>query len=185
MSSGSLALLKQSADGVPPAEQAITRQYHTNAVASGSTLRLCQWQLLRQLRPLAFHDRPHLIGDDRDVLNLEHVFVQPPQVRRLTIADARRVGRLIPSSRAGGTTGLERLIGQARAAEALLKGISRDGIGEAEADGELLRLMPAAATANRNAVLTVEGIKLEVLAGQAAGRQLKLDEVQEIPLIHR
>jgi hypothetical protein len=47
------------------------------------------------------------------------------------------------------------------------------------------RLMPAAATANRNAVLTVEGIKLEVLAGQAAGRQLKLDEVREIPLIHR
>jgi hypothetical protein len=45
--------------------------------------------------------------------------------------------------------------------------------------------MPAAATANRNAVLTVEGIKLEVLAGQAAGRQLKLDEVREIPLIHR
>ena len=37
--------------------------------------------------------------------------------------------------------------------------------------------MPAAATANRNAVLTVEGIKLEVLAGEAAGRQLKLDEV--------
>src|SRR6266487_6399818 len=52
-------------------------------------------------------------------------------------------------------------------------------------DDELLRLMPAAATANRNAVLTVEGIKLEVLAGQAAGRQLKLDEVREIPLIHR
>jgi len=30
-----------------------------------------------------------------------------------------------------------------------------------------------------------QGIKLEVLAGQAAGRQLKLDEVREIPLIHR
>src|SRR5215831_851691 len=108
VSSGSLALLKQSADGVPPAEQATTRQYHTNAVASGSTLRLCQWQLVRQLRPLAFHDRPHLIGDHRDVLNLEHVFVQPPQVRRLAIDDARRVGRLIPSSRTGGTPGLER-----------------------------------------------------------------------------
>ena len=66
-----------------------------------------------------------------------------------------------------------------------MKGISSDGIGEAEADVELLRLMPAAATANRNAVLTVEVIKLEVLAGQAAGRQLKLDEVREIPLIHR
>jgi len=29
VSSGSLALLKHSADGVPPAEQATTRQYHT------------------------------------------------------------------------------------------------------------------------------------------------------------
>src|SRR6266487_2252272 len=44
--------------------------------------------------------------------------------------------------------------------------------------------MPAAATANRNAALTVEGIKFEVLAAEAAGRQLKLDEVREIPLIH-
>src|SRR5215831_10200130 len=44
--------------------------------------------------------------------------------------------------------------------------------------------MPAAATANRNAVLTVEGIKLEVLAADAAGRQLKLNEVRELPLIH-
>jgi hypothetical protein len=32
-------------------------------------------------------------------------------------------------------------------------------------------------------VLTVEGIKLEVLAGEGAGRQLKLDEVREIPLM--
>ena len=48
-----------------------------------------------------------------------------------------------------------------------------------------MKAATAAATANRNAVLTVEGIKLEVLAGQAAGRQLKLDEVREIPLIHR
>jgi hypothetical protein len=44
--------------------------------------------------------------------------------------------------------------------------------------------MPPAATANRNAVLTVEGIKFEVLAAEAAGRQLKLDEVRELPLIH-
>jgi hypothetical protein len=58
------------------------------------------------------------------------------------------------------------------------------GIGEAEADVEVLHLMPAAATANRNAVLTVEVIKLEVLAAEAAGRQLKLDEVRELPLIH-
>jgi hypothetical protein len=49
---------------------------------------------------------------------------------------------------------------------------------------ELLRLMPAAATANRNAALTVEGIKLEVLAAETAGRQLELDEVREVPLIH-
>src|SRR5262249_61548597 len=103
---GVLALLNHPGAGVPPAEQPPPRQYHTNAVASGSTLR--KWQLVRQLRPLAFHDRPHLIGDDRDVLNLEHVFVQPPQVRRLAIDDARRVGRLIPSSRTGGTPGLER-----------------------------------------------------------------------------
>ena len=47
----------------------------------------------------------------------------------------------------------------------------------------MLHLMPAAATANRNAVLTVEGIKLEVLAAEAAGRQLKLDKVRELPLI--
>ena len=33
-------------------------------------------------------------------------------------------------------------------------------------------------------MLTVEGIKLEVLAADAAGRQLKLDEVRELPLIH-
>ena len=56
--------------------------------------------------------------------------------------------------------------------------------GEAEADVELLHLMPAAAAANRNAVLTVEGVKLEVLAAEAAGRQLKLDEVRELPLSH-
>jgi len=66
-----------------------------------------------------------------------------------------------------------------------VKGISSGGIGKAEADVELLRLMSAAATANRNAVLTVEGIKLKILAGETAGRQLKLDEVREIPLIHR
>jgi hypothetical protein len=65
-----------------------------------------------------------------------------------------------------------------------VKGISSGGIGEAEADVELLHLMPAAATANRNAALTVEDIKLEVLAAEAAGRQLKLDEVREVPLIH-
>jgi len=73
---------------------------------------------------------------------------------------------------------------EALAAEALVKGISNGGIGEAEADVELLHLMPAAATANRNAALTVEGIKLEVLAAEAAGRQLKLNEVRELPLIH-
>ena len=73
---------------------------------------------------------------------------------------------------------------EALAAEALVKGISNGGIGEAEADVELLHLMPAAATANRNAALTVEGIKFEVLAAEAAGRQLKLDEVRELPLIH-
>src|SRR5215471_3577646 len=73
---------------------------------------------------------------------------------------------------------------QALAAEALPKSIGSGGIGEAEADVELLHLMPAAATANRNAVLTVEGIKLEVLAADAAGRQLKLNEVRELPLIH-
>ena len=65
-----------------------------------------------------------------------------------------------------------------------MKGISSGGIGEAEADVELRHLMPAAATANRNAALTVEGIKLEVLAAEAAGRQLKLDEVWELSLIH-
>ena len=48
---------------------------------------------------------------------------------------------------------------------------------------ELLHLMPAAAAANWNAVLTVEGVKLEVLAAEAAGRQLKLNEVRELPLI--
>jgi hypothetical protein len=53
---------------------------------------------------------------------------------------------------------------EALAAEALVKGISSGGIGEAEADVELLHLMPAVATANRNAALTVDGIKLEVLA---------------------
>ena len=35
-------------------------------------------QLVRQLRPLSFYDRPHLIGDDRDLLNLQHGLVQPP-----------------------------------------------------------------------------------------------------------
>jgi hypothetical protein len=44
---------------------------------------------------------------------------------------------------------------------------------------ELLHLMPAAAAANRNAVLTVERFKLEVLAAEAAGRELKLDEVRD------
>jgi hypothetical protein len=32
---------------------------------------------VRQLRPLSLYDRPHLIGDDRDLLNLQHVLVQP------------------------------------------------------------------------------------------------------------
>jgi hypothetical protein len=49
---------------------------------------------------------------------------------------------------------------------------------------EQMHLMPATATANRKAALNVEGIKLEVLAAEAAGRQLELDEVRELPLIH-
>jgi hypothetical protein len=68
-------------------------------------------QLVRKFWPLAFHNRPHLIGDDLDLLNLEHAFVQLPQVRRrhdFAIDDSRRVGALIPNSRTGGTPGLER-----------------------------------------------------------------------------
>jgi uncharacterized protein DUF4062 len=32
-------------------------------------------KLVCQLRPFAFHDRAHLVGDDRDLLNVEHVLV--------------------------------------------------------------------------------------------------------------
>jgi hypothetical protein len=32
--------------------------------------------------------------------------------------------------------------------------------------------------------LTVKDIKLKILAAEAAGRQLKLDELQELPFIH-
>src|SRR5262245_4455413 len=105
-------------------------------------MRLCRWQLVRELRPLTFHDRSHLIRHDGDLLNLEHVLVQSPQVRRghnLATDDARQVETLIPYSWAGGAQpGPGRRIGQARAAEAVLKGISNGGIGEAEADVELL-----------------------------------------------
>jgi hypothetical protein len=61
----------------------------------GGEARLCRRQLVRKLRPLAFHDRTHLIGDDRDLLNLEHI------IRRrhdFAIDDARRVGALISQS---------------------------------------------------------------------------------------
>src|SRR5262249_53551623 len=44
--------------------------------------------------------------------------------------------------------------------------------------------MPAAAAANWDAALTMEGIKLEALAAEATWWQLKLDDVREVPLIH-
>ncbi|HYV70157.1 MAG TPA: hypothetical protein VE970_08615 [Pseudolabrys sp.] len=49
---------------------------------------------------------------------------------------------------------------------------------------ELLHLMPAAASANWYAALTMEGIKLEALAAEATWWQLELDDVRELPLIH-
>jgi hypothetical protein len=81
------------------------------------------------------------------------------QVRRrhdLATDDAWRVGALVPQSRAGGASGLGRRIVQARAAEALLKGISSGRLGEAEADVKLLPFVPAAATANRNPAVVVK-----------------------------
>src|SRR5262249_60794170 len=44
--------------------------------------------------------------------------------------------------------------------------------------------MPAAAAANWDAALTMEGIKLEALAAEATWWQLELDDVREVPLIH-
>src|SRR5262245_8669609 len=75
-------------------------------------------------------------------------------------------------------------IGQGGTAEAPLKGIRGGGIREAEADVELRHLMPAAASANWYAALTMEGIKLEALAAEATWWQLELDDVRELPLIH-
>jgi hypothetical protein len=57
--------------------------------------RLCRRQLVRQLRPFGFHNRSHLIGDDGDLLDLQHVLVQSQQIRRrhsLATDDARRTG---------------------------------------------------------------------------------------------
>jgi hypothetical protein len=48
------------------------------------------------------------------------------------------------------------------------------GIGEAEADVELLYLVPATATADRDAALVVEHIKLETLIAEATWRQREL-----------
>ena len=45
-------------------------------------------------------------------------------------------------------------------------------------------LMPAAAAANWDAAFTVECFKLEALAAKAARRQLELDQVREVPLVH-
>jgi hypothetical protein len=43
----------------------------TTAVASWSTLRLCEWQLVRQHRPLAFDHGSHFIRDVVDALDIE------------------------------------------------------------------------------------------------------------------
>jgi hypothetical protein len=75
-------------------------------------------------------------------------------------------------------------IGQAPAAKALLKSISGGGIGEAEADRELLPLVTAAATADRDASFMVECIKLQGPVAEAPWRRLELDDVREVPLIH-
>src|SRR5215467_9794079 len=116
-----------------------------------STLRLFRRQLVRQLRPLVFDHGPHFIRDVVDVFDFEQVLMEAPQVGRrhdLATDNARRVGALVPHSRAGGAPGLGRRIVQACAAEALLKGFSGGGIGEAEANTELLPLVPATTSAN-------------------------------------
>jgi hypothetical protein len=56
-------------------------------------------------------------------------------------------------------------------------------IWKAEADVELLRLVPPAASANCDAA-SVERFKLKALAAEASWRQLQLDKVREVPLIH-
>jgi len=42
-----------------------------------SALWLLRRQLVRQLWPFAFHDGPHFVRDMIDVLDIEHVLVQP------------------------------------------------------------------------------------------------------------
>jgi hypothetical protein len=56
-----------------------------------------------------------------------------------------------------------------------VKGISGGGVGKAEADMELLSLVPAAASANCDAAFAVEGFKLQALVAEASWRQLELD----------
>src|SRR5262249_43608994 len=68
-------------------------------------------QLVYQLGPFVFDHRAHLVGDDRDLLNVKHVVMQPSQVRwrhNLATDDTRRVGALVPHSWAGVAPGLGR-----------------------------------------------------------------------------
>jgi hypothetical protein len=48
----------------------------------------------------------------------------------------------------------------------------------------LLSLVPTAASANYDAAFTVERFKLLALVAEVAGRQLDLNDVREVPLIH-
>jgi hypothetical protein len=59
------------------------------------------------------------------------------------------------------------------------KGVSGGAIWKAEADVELLRLVPPAASANCDAAFTVERFKLKALAAEASWRQLQLDKVRK------
>jgi hypothetical protein len=105
---------------------------------------------VREFRPLGFDHGPHFVGDMINMLDIEHVFVQPPQIRRhhdLATDDARRVGALVLQSPARRRSRLGRGVGQALAAEPLPERIGGNGIGEAEADVELLRLMPRGSSA--------------------------------------
>jgi hypothetical protein len=49
---------------------------------------------------------------------------------------------------------------------------------------ELLSLVLATASANWDAAFTVEGFKIQALVAETSWRQLKLDKVRKVPLIH-
>jgi hypothetical protein len=106
------------------AHDATVQMIDTSIVRMHLKMTALRRQLVCQLWPLAFDHGSHFIGDDRDLLDLEHVPVQPPQVREHhdpATDDPRRIGLkrlnrggVIPAADIGSVERIPRKFSRAR-----------------------------------------------------------------------